>query len=463
MKNIIQQNIVYYINYNTLYLEIVMKIKPTVAIVGRPNVGKSTLFNKLIGKRVSIVKDEPNVTRDRVIMDAEWLNYKFTLVDTGGLELKSQDEMHQHIVYQAKLAIDVAEVIVFLTDGKEGLVKGDFEVAEILRKSQKPVVLAVNKVDNNNCDCLYDFYQLGLGDPIAISGEQGKGLGDMLDLIVKDFEKIECDDDEKQPLKIAIVGRPNVGKSSLTNRLLGDDRMVVADKAGTTRDSIDSHFRYNGEDYILIDTAGIRRKNAIEMDSIEYYSVIRSLDAIKRADVCLIVLDASEEVTEQDVKIAGLVHEQGKPSVVVYNKWDKVEKDESTSRRYKQKLDENLKFMSYFVPLYLSAKTGQRLSSIMPAVLKVYENTSRRLQTSTLNKILMDATTITPPPSQGGRRLKIKYMTQASSKPPTFILFVNDATLLHYSYERYLENQIRSAVDFSGTPIKLIAKARKED
>ena len=438
-----------------------MKLKPTVAIVGRPNVGKSTLFNKLIGKRVSIVKDEPNVTRDRVIMDAEWLNYKFTLVDTGGLELKSQDEMHKHIVYQAKLAIDVADVIIFLVDGKQGLLQGDFDVAEVLRKSKKPIVLTVNKVDNNKCDDLYDFYQLGLGDPIAISGEQGKGLGDMLDEVVKNFNVVEDDENKDEPLKIAIVGRPNVGKSSLTNRLLGSDRMVVADRAGTTRDSIDSLFRYNGKEYILIDTAGIRRKNAIEMDSVEYYSVIRSLDAIKRADVCLIVLDASEEITEQDVKIAGLVHEQGKPSVVVYNKWDKVEKDESTSRRYKQKLDEDLKFMSYFMPLFVSTKSGQRLSSIMPAVLKVYENASRRLQTSTLNQILMDAVTITPPPSQGGRRLKIKYMTQASTNPPTFVLFVNDSTLLHYSYERYLENQIRNAVDFSGTPIVLVAKDKK--
>ena len=435
-----------------------MKLKPTVAIVGRPNVGKSTLFNKLVGKRVSIVKDEPNVTRDRIIMDAEWLNYKFTLVDTGGLELKSQDEMHKHIVYQAKLAIDVADVIIFMVDGKQGVLQGDYDVAEILRKSKKPIVLAVNKVDNNRCDTLYDFYTLGLGEPMAISSEQGKGLGDMLDVVVKDFEQISADSDENEPLKIAIVGRPNVGKSSLTNRLLGSDRMVVADKAGTTRDSIDSLFRYNGTDYILIDTAGIRRKNAIEMDSVEYYSVIRSLDAIKRADVCIIVLDASEEVTEQDVKIAGLVHEQGKPSVVVYNKWDKLEKDESTARRYKQKLDEDLKFMSYFVPLYVSTKTGQRLSSIMPAVLKVYENASKRLQTSTLNQILMDAITITPPPSQNGKRLKIKYMTQASTNPPTFILFVNDSTLLHYSYERYLENQLRNAVDFSGTPILLIAR-----
>ena len=440
-----------------------MKMKPTVAIVGRPNVGKSTLFNKLIGKRVSIVKDEPNVTRDRVIMDAEWLNYKFTLVDTGGLELKSQDEMHKHIVYQAKLAIEVADVIIFLVDGKEGLLQGDFEVAEILRKSKKPIVLAVNKIDNNKCDNLYDFYQLGIGDPIAISGEQGKGLGDMLDEVVKHFDENIEDNEEQELLKIAIVGRPNVGKSSLTNRLLGIDRMVVADKAGTTRDSIDSLFKYNGQDYILIDTAGIRRKNAIEIDSVEYYSVIRSLDAIKRADVCIIVLDASEEITEQDVKIAGLVHEQGKPSIVVYNKWDKVEKDESTSRRYKQKLDEDLKFMSYFMPLFVSTKSGQRLSSIMPAVLKVYENASRRLSTSTLNQILMDAVTITPPPSQSGRRLKIKYMTQASTNPPTFVLFVNDSTLLHYSYERYLENQIRNAVDFSGTPIVLIAKDKKND
>lgn len=440
-----------------------MKTNPTVAIVGRPNVGKSTLFNKLIGKRVSIVKDEPNVTRDRVIMDAEWLNYKFTLVDTGGIDLKSQDEMKQHILVQAQLAIEIADVIIFLVDGKEGVVKGDHEVAEILRRSNKPVVLAVNKVDNNTCDTLYDFYELGLGEPIAISGEQGRGLGDMLDLVVQDFPQNAPDSETEQPLKIAIVGRPNVGKSSLTNRLLGDERMVVADQAGTTRDSVDSVFRYDGKDYILIDTAGIRRKSAIEVDSIEYYSVIRSLDAIKRADVCIIVLDASEMISEQDVKIAGLVHEQGKPSIVVYNKWDKVEKDESTSRRYKEKLDEDLKFMSYYVPLFLSAKTGQRLSSIMPAVLKVYENASKRLPTSALNQILMDATTITPPPSQNGRRLKIKYMTQAQTNPPTFVLFVNDSTLMHYSYERYLENQLRSAVDFSGTPIVLITRSKTKD
>lgn len=440
-----------------------MKTNPTVAIVGRPNVGKSTLFNKLVGKRVSIVKDEPNVTRDRVIMDAEWLNYKFTLVDTGGIDLKSQDEMKQHILYQAKLAIEIADVIIFLVDGKEGVVKGDHEVADILRRSKKPIILAVNKVDNNVCDSLYDFYELGLGEPLAISGEQGRGLGDMLDLVVKDFPPVDDDNEKEQPLKIAIVGRPNVGKSSLTNRLLGDARMVVADQAGTTRDSVDSAFRYDGKDYILIDTAGIRRKSSIEMDSVEYYSVIRSLDAIKRADVCIIVLDASEEVTEQDVKIAGLVHEQGKPSVVIYNKWDIVEKDESTSRRYKQKLDEDLKFMSYYVPLFLSAKTGQRLSSIMPTVLKVCANASKRLQTSTLNQILMDATTITPPPSQSGRRLKIKYMTQAQTNPPTFVLFVNDSNLMHYSYERYLENQLRSAVDFSGTPIVLITRSKTKD
>ncbi len=440
-----------------------MKANPTVAIVGRPNVGKSTLFNRLVGKRVSIVKDEPNVTRDRVIMDAEWLNYKFTLVDTGGIDLKSQDEMKQHILYQAKLAIEIADVIIFLVDGKEGVVKGDHEVAEILRRSHKPVVLAVNKVDNNVCNNLYDFYELGLGDPIAISGEQARGLGDMLDQVVKDFDQVDSETQAQEPLKIAIVGRPNVGKSSLTNRLLGDDRMVVADQAGTTRDSVDSVFRYNGEDYILIDTAGIRRKSSIEMDSVEYYSVIRSLDAIKRADVCLIVLDASEPISEQDVKIAGLVHEQGKPSVVIYNKWDKVEKDESTSRRYKQKLDEDLKFMSYYVPLFLSAQTGQRLSSIMPTVLKVYENACRRLSTSVLNQILMDATTITPPPAQNGRKLKIKYMTQAQTNPPTFVLFVNDSELMHYSYERYLENQLRNAVDFSGTPITLITRSKTKD
>ena len=439
-----------------------MKNKPTVAIVGRPNVGKSTFFNKIAGKRISIVKDTPGVTRDRIITDAEWLNYKFLMIDTGGLDLKSTDEMQKHIMFQAQLAIDVADVVLFIVDGKDGLVGGDFEVAEILRKSKKPVVLGVNKIDNNGSATLHDFWQLGLGEPYGFSAEHSRGLGDVLDAVTENFPKIENDSKDEKVLNIAIVGRPNVGKSSLTNRLLGEQRVVVSDVAGTTRDSIDTPFRWHNQDFVLIDTAGMRKKGAIDYETIEYYSVIRAIESIRRADIVLVVLDASEPITEQDVKIAGLVHEQGKPSVIVYNKWDKIEKDQSTVDRYKTKLNEDLKFMNYFMPLFVSATSGQRLDKIMPAVLKVHENASRRLSTSALNEVLVKAITVTPPPTQGTRQLKIKYMTQASTHPPTFILFVNNSDLLHFAYERFLENRIRASADFSGTPIKLICRSTSE-
>lgn len=439
--------------------------KPTLAIVGRPNVGKSTFFNKLAGKRISIVKDEPGVTRDRVITDAEWCGHEFVIIDTGGIELKSDDEMQKHIVYQAKLAIDVADTILFMVDGKSGIMQGDYEVATLLRKTSKPVILAVNKVDNNDTDVMYDFYRLGIGEPICISSEQSKGLGDLLDAVVESFNFGIASEEEngEKPLKIAFVGKPNVGKSSLTNKLLGEDRVVVSDVAGTTRDSIDTPFRWHGKDYILIDTAGLRRKSSVEYESIEYYSTIRTIDAIRRADVVCIVFDASEPLSEQDIRIAGLVHEEGKPSLVLYNKWDKIEKNEHTMIKYKRDMDEKLKFMDYYYPLFISALEGKRLGEIMPSILQVYENAGRRLTTGVLNDIIFRAIAITPPPSKNGRRLKIRYTTQASTNPPTFIIFVNDKELMHYSYERFLENKLRESVDFRGTPIRIIAREKEEN
>jgi len=440
--------------------------KPTLAIVGRPNVGKSTFFNRIAGKRISIVKDIPGVTRDRVIVDAEWCGKDFVMIDTGGIDLKSDDEMQKHIMYQAQLAIDVADTIIFMVDGKAGVVQGDYEVATLLRKTNKPVLLVVNKIDNNEIDNLYDFYKLGMGDPIAISSEQAKGLGDLLDAVIESFQfekPTDLEGKEQEPLKIALVGKPNVGKSSLTNRLLGEDRVVVSNVAGTTRDSIDTPFRWHNKDYVLIDTAGLRRKSAVEYESVEYYSTIRTIDAIRRADVVCIVFDASEELSEQDIRIAGMVHEEGKPSLILYNKWDKIEKDDRTILKYKRNMDEKLKFMDYYFPLFISAQEGKRLSEIMPSILQVYENAGRRLTTGVLNDIIFNATAVTPPPSKNGKRLKIKYATQATTNPPTFILFVNDKELLHYSYERFLENKLREAVDFRGTPIKIIARENNEE
>lgn len=440
--------------------------KPTLAIVGRPNVGKSTFFNRIAGRRISIVKDIPGVTRDRVIVDAEWCGKDFVMIDTGGIDLKSDDEMQKHIMYQAQLAIDVADTIIFMVDGKVGVVQGDYEVATLLRKTNKPVLLVVNKIDNNETDNLYDFYKLGMGDPIAISSEQAKGIGDLLDAVIESFKfekPSDLDGKEEQPLKIAFVGKPNVGKSSLTNKLLGEDRVVVSNVAGTTRDSIDTPFRWHNKDYVLIDTAGLRRKSVVEYESVEYYSTIRTIDAIRRADVVCIVFDASEELSEQDIRIAGMVHEEGKPSLVLYNKWDKIEKDDRTILKYKRNMDEKLKFMDYYFPLFISAQEGKRLGEIMPSILQVYENAGRRLTTGVLNDIIFNATAITPPPSKNGKRLKIKYGTQASTNPPTFILFVNDKELLHYSYQRFLENKLREAVDFRGTPIKIIARENNEE
>ncbi len=436
--------------------------KPIVALVGRPNVGKSTFFNKVSGKKISIVKDEPGVTRDRLYTDAEWCGYYFTLVDTGGLELKSEDEMWRHIKKQAELAIETADVIIFFTDAKSGLHPSDIDVAEKLRKSNKPVVLAVNKMDNYEPEKLYEFYELALGEPFGISAEHGKGTGDLLDEVVSHFpHNGELEDDET--IKIAVVGRPNAGKSSLCNRILGFERTIVSDIAGTTRDAIDTPFTYNGQKYLLIDTAGIRKKKKVEED-LEYYSVVRALGAIRRADVCIMMIDATEGVTEQSVKICGYIHEQGKPSVILMNKWDLIEKDTNTINKFKYELDEELKFMDYYKPLFISAKTGQRAEKVVNLAKEVYENGKKRVSTGLINDLILDSVRTNEPPSMNGKRLKIMYATQAEVSPPTFILFVNDQTLMHFSYKRYLENCIRRAFGFEGTPIKIVIREQgKED
>ena len=434
--------------------------KPLVAIVGRPNVGKSTFFNRIVGQRISIVEDTPGVTRDRLYADAEWCGHSFTLIDTGGLEIKSEDVMWSHIRAQAQIAVETADVIVFMLDGKTGLTHEDYEVAAYLRKSRKPILLVVNKLDNNEQHLLYDFYELGLGEPIGISAGQAKGLGDVLDEIVKLTGKYETEEKE-EALKIAVVGKPNAGKSSLVNKPLGYDRVIVSDIAGTTRDAIDTRIKIGDKEYILIDTAGIRRKRSVEED-LEQYSVMRSLGAVRRADVCLIVIDSSEELSEQDVKIAGYVHEQGKPSVVVMNKWDVVEKDTYTIEKYNRKLKEELKFMDYFIPTYVSAKTGKRVDNLIKLAERAYENASRRISTGLLNDVLREAILTNEPPSKNGKRLKIYYVTEVSANPPTFVIFVNDDTLMHFSYRRYLENALRRSFDFEGTPVRLIIRNKNE-
>lgn len=431
--------------------------KPLVAIVGRPNVGKSTFFNKVVGKRISIVEDKPGVTRDRLYADAEWCGHAFTLVDTGGIEIKSNDRMWQHIKKQAEIAVDLADVIVFFVDGKQGLIPEDYDVADYLRMSRKPIVLAVNKIDNNEQELIYDFYSLGIGDPIGISAEQSKGIGDILDEIISKFKnKVEPTEND-EVLNIAVVGKPNAEKSSLVNKILGYERVIVSDVAGTTRDAIDTTFSWNGRKFNIIDTAGMRRKSNID-DEVEQYSVIRSLYAIRRADVVLVVIDSSETVSEQDVRICGYVHEQGKPSLVLMNKWDTVEKDTYTVNKFKKDLDEKLKFMDYYVPLFISAKTGQRLDRVMGGILEVYEEASKRVSTGTLNDVIQDAVSVTEPPTKNGKRLKILFATEASTNPPTFIFFVNDAELMHFSYKRYLENTLRKAFEFKGSPIRLIVR-----
>ena len=434
--------------------------KPLVAVVGRPNVGKSTFFNRIVGKRIAIVEDTPGVTRDRIYGDAEWLTHQFTLIDTGGIEPMKEDIISVQMRRQAELAIDTADVIIFLVDGREGLTAADEDVAHILRRSKKPVVLAVNKVDHPKFEeTAYDFYSLGIGNPITISAEQGLGLGDLLDEVVAHFPQHE-EEEEHESTNIAIVGKPNVGKSSLMNALLGYERTIVSEIAGTTRDAIDTPFEYDGEPYVLVDTAGIRRKRAIEDETVERYSVIRSLGAIRRADVVLIVVDATQGLSEQDVKIAGYVHEEGKASVVIVNKWDAVEKDTYTMDAFKKKMAADLAFMDYVPFLFISAKTGQRVSKVLELAKHAYAQNCMRVSTGKLNDVIAEAITMMEPPSDKGRRLKIYYATQVSTRPPTFVLFVNDPEMMHFSYKRYLENFIRKSFEIDATPIRLIVRAR---
>lgn len=435
--------------------------KPLVAVVGKPNVGKSTFFNKVCGGRISIVSDMPGVTRDRIYADATWLNKKFSLVDTGGIQLKSDDVMFRHIKQQAQIALDLADVILFFCDYKTGLTAEDWDVASMLRKTSKPVILVINKVDNYREADLSDFYSLGFGDFFAISAEQKQGIGDLLDCVVSHFDEQPIDE-QGDGIKIAVVGKPNAGKSSLVNKILGYDRTIVSDIAGTTRDAIDTPFTYDGRNYVIIDTAGMRKKRAIESDSVEQYSVMRSLNAVRRADVCLIVVDANEGLSEQDVKIAGFIHEEGKPSVVVVNKWDLIEKDAHTADVFKKKLACDLAFMDYFRYITVSALTGQRVGKLMSEVDYVYAKSTFRCSTGMLNDVVTDAVRAVEPPAHNGRRAKIKYATQPATQPPTFVFFTNNADLVHFSYRRYLENYIRKAFSLDGTPIKLVFRDGSE-
>ncbi len=434
--------------------------KPLLAIVGRPNVGKSTLFNKIVGKRISIAHNTSGVTRDRIYADASWLDYHFTVIDTGGIEYKSEDEMWRHIRTQAETAIEIADCIIFVVDGKGGLLPDDYAIADMLRQSRKPVVLAVNKLDNP-FETAYEFYELGLGDPYVLSAEHNIGIGDILEEACKHMKKVE-EGEEDDSIKIAVVGKPNAGKSSLVNKILGTKRTIVSDIAGTTRDAIDTPFEHNGEKYVLIDTAGIRRKRSVEED-VEYYSVLRAFGAIKRADVVFIVVDAEEGLTEQDVRIAGKVHEEGKASIVVMNKWDKIEKDTHTVEKFNKDLAEKLKFMDYFVPAYVSALTGKRVDKLLDEAKRVVANARRRITTGVVNDVVMNLVAMNEPPTKNGRHLKILFATQASVCPPTFVVFTNDATLMHFSYLRYLENGVRESFDFSGTPIRIIVRDKTDE
>ena len=436
--------------------------KPLVAIVGRPNVGKSTFFNKVCGRKISIVKDMPGVTRDRIYGDAEWCDIAFSLVDTGGLDFDAKDELNTNIQSQAQIAIDLAEVIIFMVDGKSGITSQDFEVAEYLRKSGKPVILAVNKLDNYELAQTFDFYSLNLGEPIAISSEHGKGIGDLLDVVISRLKTIVNTSQVEQTLKIAIVGKPNAGKSSITNRLLGKDRMVVSSVAGTTRDSIEIPFNYDNKVYTLIDTAGMRKKSQIEQETIESYSVLRTLESIRRADVVLFVVDASSGLTEQDQKIASFISEEGKPCVLCFNKWDLTDKGTNVMKNLEKALELDFAFVNYVKRVYISAKTGQRLSSIMPEVLQAYENAKRHISMGVLNEVVGDAIGSFPPPVYNGRRLKITHCSQVATCPPTIVFFCNDGSLVAPTYERYLEGKLRTAFDFSGTPIKLIFRTKNE-
>jgi GTPase len=434
--------------------------KPVVAIVGRPNVGKSTIFNRIVGERVSIVEDVPGVTRDRIYSSAEWLNYDFNIIDTGGIDIGDEPFLEQ-IRQQAEVAIDEADVIIFLANGRDGVTAADEEVAKILYKSKKPVVLGVNKIDNPEMrEQIYDFYALGFGEPFPISGSHGLGLGDLLDEAAKHFPKHGQKDYDDDTIRFSLIGRPNVGKSSLVNAILGEDRVIVSNIAGTTRDAIDSELTYNGEKYVIIDTAGMRKKGKV-YETTEKYSVLRALKAIERSDVVLVVLDGEEGIIEQDKRIAGYAHEAGRGIIIVVNKWDAVEKDEKTMKEFEKKIREHFLFLSYAPILFLSAKTKKRIHTLIPMINTVSDNHALRVETSVLNDIVMDAVAMNPTPTDKGKRLKIYYTTQVAVKPPTFVIFVNDPELLHFSYQRFIENRIRDAFGFEGTPIKIYARERK--
>ena len=438
--------------------------KPVVAIVGRPNVGKSTLFNVLAGERISIVKDTPGVTRDRIYAEVSWLDHNFTMIDTGGIEPDSKDIILSQMREQAEIAIATADVIIFLTDVRQGLQDSDAKVADMLRRSGKPVVLVVNKVDSfeKYMADVYEFYNLGIGDPFPVSAASMLGLGDMLDEVVKHFPEYSKDEAEDERPKIAIIGKPNVGKSSLINKLAQEDRVIVSDIAGTTRDAIDTDIKYNGKEYVFIDTAGLRRKNKIK-EEIERYSIIRAVTAVERADVCIIVIDATEGVTEQDAKIAGIAHDRGKGIIIAVNKWDAIEKDDKTIYRHTEKIRDILSFMPYAEIIFISAKSGQRLNKIFETIDVVIENNSMRVATGVLIEIVTEAVAMQQPPSDKGKRLRIYYTTQVSVKPPTFVIFVNDKELMHFSYTRYLENRIRETFGFKGTALRFIIRERKEN
>lgn len=444
-------------------------MKPLVAIVGRPNVGKSTFFNKLAGKRISIVEDRPGVTRDRLYADVEWLGKQFTMIDTGGIDPRNDDVLFKQMKRQAEIAMEMADVICFFTDARMGLTDDDRDVANLLRRTKKPVLLVVNKIDYMGMsDNLYEFYELGFGDPIGISSTNMLGFGDLLEEIVRQFPKNATLDEEENPdlhtVQLAIVGRPNVGKSSLTNRLLGQERVMVSDIAGTTRDAIDTLYTApDGSVYNIIDTAGIRKKRVIEDESIEHYSVLRSITAIRRCDVAILMLDANDGVTEQDTKIAGLIHDEGKACVIVVNKWDTLEKETNTLEEFRKKVLNDLKFMDYCPVLFISALTGQRANKVLETVDLVWAQASKRIPTGLLNDAIADATADLQPPATNGRRLKIYYATQQAVCPPTFILFVNDPNLLHFAYQRYLENWFRKTFDFTGTPFRFILREKKKE
>ena len=440
------------------------KGKPIVAVVGRPNVGKSTLFNALAGQKISIVKDTPGITRDRIYADINWLGRSFTLIDTGGIEPDSKDVILSQMREQAEIAINTADVIIFMVDVRQGLVDADAKVADMLRRSHKPVILAVNKVDNVNkyMADVYEFYNLGIGDPHPISAANQMGLGDMLDEVIAHFGEESEEEEEDDKIRVAIVGKPNVGKSSLINKMLGENRLIVSDVAGTTRDAVDTPVTHNGKEYIFIDTAGLRRKNKIKED-LERYMIVRTVSAVERADIVVLLIDAVEGVTEQDAKIAGIAHERGKAVIIAVNKWDAIEKNNKTVKEYESKIREILSYMPYAEITFISALTGQRLNKLYDLIDMVAENHAMRVATGVLNEIMAEAVALQQPPSDKGRRLKLFYITQAAVKPPTFVIFVNDKNLMHFSYTRYIENKIREAFGFKGTPLKFIIRERKEN